>query len=321
MSAMSVEPAAALESLEDVARRELRETPEVKQTALNDLRQLISDEPSFHCPTDDAFLVKFLRARKYNTQAAFKNIKKYFTVRTEHPEIFEALTPSCILFDVVCRKHRLITVSRHTDPMGRIAVMLKMGAWNTDICKLTDFFRAGLVVFEHLLLGEEAQVRGVVLNIDLKGLNVYHLLHYMPSMIRILISLAQVTENTSEPFFRIVCPGLKGIYVINNPPIFDFLFAIAKTFIKAKLLKRIRLFGHDLEELHKLMPDDVIPEEHGGTNESYDYDAFEKELKSSEGYFQALGSYGYCETQTKSAHESNGVLTDDILSSEEWVHL
>ncbi|KAL1430468.1 hypothetical protein MTO96_014912 [Rhipicephalus appendiculatus] len=227
MSAMSVEPAAALESLEDVARRELRETPEVKQTALNDLRQLISDEPSFHYPTDDAFLVKFLRARKYNTQAAFKNIKKYFTVRTEHPEIFEALTPSCILFDVVCRKHRLITVSRHTDPMGRIAVMLKMGAWNTDICKLTDFFRAGLEVFEHLLLGEEAQVRGVVLNIDLKGLNVYHLLHYTPSTIRILISLAQ-----------------------------------------------IRLFGHDLEELHKLMPDDVIPEEHGGTNESYDYDAF-----------------------------------------------
>ncbi|XP_037507413.2 alpha-tocopherol transfer protein-like, partial [Rhipicephalus sanguineus] len=185
------------------------------------------------------------------------------------------------------------------------------GAWNTDICKLTDFFRVGIVVFEHVLLQEEAQVRGVVLNIDLKGLNVYHLVHYTPSTIRILISLAQ----------DCVPIGLKGIYVINNPPIFDFFFTIAKTFIKAKLLKRIRLFGYDLKELHQLMPDDVIPEEHGGTNDIYDYDALEKELKSSEGYFQAMGSHGYCDTPTKADLESNGGLTNVILSSEEWVYL
>lgn len=34
-------PAASLESIEDVARRELGETPATKQTALNELRKLI----------------------------------------------------------------------------------------------------------------------------------------------------------------------------------------------------------------------------------------------------------------------------------------
>ncbi|XP_049521626.1 alpha-tocopherol transfer protein-like isoform X2 [Dermacentor silvarum] len=272
MSAVTPDVTASLESLEDVARRELGETPAVKQTALNDLRKLISGEPSLYCPTDEAFLVKFLRARKYDAQSAFYTIKKYFEVRRDHPEVFKDLTPSCIPFDVVCRKHRLLTVSRSTDSLGRMVVLNKMGAWNTQICSLNDYFRVGLAVCEYFLLREHFQVRGIVCIIDLKGLNIYHLAHYTPSAIRMLISLTQ-----------------------------------------------IRLFGYNLKELHQLVPDDVISEEHEGTNEKYDYDRLERELKSAEGFFQALNSYGYRETL--STKETNGVLTDEELPSEDYVHL
>lgn len=311
MSVVTLDANSQLESLEDTARKELRETSEVKQAALNDLRRRISDEPSLRCPLDDGFLTKFLRARKYDTQAAFKNVKKYFKFRRDHPEMFEQLTPSCVPYDIVCRTHRLLTVSRRTDPMGRTAVLLRTGAWNTEICKLNDFFRVGTVIFEHLLLREEAQVRGVVIVIDFKGLNIYHLAHFTPSVIRTFISLAQDTLPIR----------LKGVYMINNPPIFDFFFAIAKTFLKTKLLKRIRLLGYEPKELHQLVPDDVIPEEHGGSNESYDYDLLESELKSAEAYFQALGSCGYCATPTETAHKPNGVLNGNISSREECVHL
>ncbi|KAL1472259.1 hypothetical protein MTO96_039465, partial [Rhipicephalus appendiculatus] len=78
-----------------------------------------------------------------------------------------------------------------------------------------------------------------------------------------------------------------------------------------------RLFGYDLKELHQLVPDDVIPEENGGTNESYDYDPLEKELESEEGFYQNLGSYGYRDTPTKTEPKSNGLLTDEIPSSKE----
>lgn len=312
MSAVTPDVTASLESLEDVARRELGETPAVKQTALNDLRKLISGEPSLYCPTDEAFLVKFLRARKYDAQSAFYTIKKYFEVRRDHPEVFKDLTPSCIPFDVVCRKHRLLTVSRSTDSLGRMVVLNKMGAWNTQICSLNDYFRVGLAVCEYFLLREHFQVRGIVCIIDLKGLNIYHLAHYTPSAIRMLISLTQ----DCFPW------RLKEVYIINNPPVFDFLYAIAKTFLKAKLAKRIRLFGYNLKELHQLVPDDVISEEHEGTNEKYDYDRLERELKSAEGFFQALNSYGYRETlSTKVPPETNGVLTDEELPSEDYVHL
>ncbi|XP_054929889.2 alpha-tocopherol transfer protein-like isoform X3 [Dermacentor andersoni] len=302
MSAMTSESIASLESLDDIARRELGETPAVKRTALEELRQLISD---------DDFLVKFLRARKYDTQSAFENIKKYFKVRKDRPELFEALTLSSVPFDVVCRKHQLLTASRHTDPQGRMVLLAKIGSWNTEICSLNDFFRVGIALGECSLLREDFQIRGIVVIVDLKGLNVYHLPYYTPSLIRTLVSLVQ----------ECIPLRLKKIYIINNPPIFDFLFAIAKTFLKAKLAKRIRLFGYNLTELHQLVPDDVISEEHEGTNESFDYDQLERELKTAENFFQALSSYGYHETlSTKTAPEPNGVLAYEELS-EEYVHL
>ncbi|XP_072143968.1 alpha-tocopherol transfer protein-like isoform X3 [Dermacentor andersoni] len=192
MSAVTSESIASLESLDDVARRELGETPAVKRTALEELRQLISGEPSLNCPTDDDFLVKFLRARKYDTQSAFENVNKYFKVRRDRPELFEELTPSCIPFDVVCRKHRLLTVSRHTDPLGRMVLLTKIGSWNSDICSLNDYFRVGLALCECFLLRQDCQIRGIVVIVDVKGLNVYHLPYYTPSVIRTLVSLIQI---------------------------------------------------------------------------------------------------------------------------------
>ncbi|KAH7968912.1 hypothetical protein HPB52_012618 [Rhipicephalus sanguineus] len=135
---------------------------------------------------DDAFLDQVPASPQVRYEAAFKNIKKYFKVRKDHPEMFKDLTPSRVPFDAMCRKNRITTVSRHKDPMGRAVALMKT-----------------------------------------------------------------------------------------------------------------RLFGYDLKELHQLVPDDVIPEENGGTNESYDYEPLQRELESEEGFYQNLGSYGYRDAPTK----------------------
>ncbi|XP_054929884.1 alpha-tocopherol transfer protein-like isoform X2 [Dermacentor andersoni] len=160
---------------------------------------------------------------------------------------------------------------------------LILGGWNTDICSLDDFLRICIVHAEHVLLQEEFQIRGVVAILDIKGLSVFHVAHYTPSVIRTFITLVQDCLPLR----------IKAVYIINNPALFDLLFAIAKPFMKAKLVNRIRFFGYDLEELHSLVPDDVIPEEHGGTNESYDFDTIEEELKGEEKFFEKINAYGY----------------------------
>ncbi|KAH8026332.1 hypothetical protein HPB51_019571 [Rhipicephalus microplus] len=305
MGEATMAPAASLESIEDVARRELGETPATKQTALNELRQLIiSEEPSLHCPTDDAFLVKFLRARKYDTRAAFKNIKKYFKVRTEHPEIRKRISVENFYMTHMTRiqSSRMNTHESYVFSYDHTRLLDMCRSWNSEICSITDVFRVNLLLLEHFLQLEDIQVRGIITIFDFKGLNMYHLAHYTPSVIRTLINLVQ----------ECIPMRLKGIYIINHPPIFNVLFAIIKTFLKAKLLKRTRLFGYDLKELHQLVPEDVIPEESGGTNESYDYDPLERELESEEGFYRNLSSYGYRDTPAQTEHKYDGLLTDKI---------
>ncbi|KAL1430460.1 hypothetical protein MTO96_014905 [Rhipicephalus appendiculatus] len=203
-------------------------------------------EQDLHVPADDEVLLKFLRARKFNTDRTFKVVKNYFKVRRDNPQMLDDLSPSRIPFDSACRKHGLVTVSRKTDPHGRGAVILRFGAWNTDVCSLNDYFRVCVVHAMHLVLQEEFQVKGVVIVLDLKGLGVYHVAHYTPYNIRTFFSLVQ-----------------------------------------------IQFMRNNIDKLHSLVPGDVIPEEHGGTNEKYDYDAIEKDLLQEEEFFINLNSYGY----------------------------
>ncbi|KAL1474295.1 hypothetical protein MTO96_038086, partial [Rhipicephalus appendiculatus] len=128
-------------------------------------------ETQLKCPDNDAFLVKFLRARKYNVDSAFKNIKKYFKeAQASH------------------------SVSRER-PQRRAIVLLNLGTWNTDICKLDDFFRVGTALVEHLLLDDEVQLKGVIFVMDFKNLGLYHLTQYTIPVIKRLFSLMQASET------------------------------------------------------------------------------------------------------------------------------
>ncbi|XP_075543385.1 alpha-tocopherol transfer protein-like isoform X2 [Dermacentor variabilis] len=269
--------------LEEMARRELGETPEVKAKCIGKLRRLLSEESRLECPTDEEFLVKFLRARKYDVEEAFKNIRKYFRVKQETREMFDNLNPYSVPFDSTCRQHRLVTVSRQRDSLGRGVVLLRLGAWNSRMCSLNDYFRVSLVQVEWLLFQQDVQIRGVVFVLDFKGLSVYHITQYTPYFISKLLYLMQDCYPIR----------VKALYVIHNPALFDILFAAAKRFMKPKLLQRVRLLGHDLVKLHNLLPADVIPKEAGGTHEFYDYDKLEKDLQSKAKFFDEISRYGY----------------------------
>ncbi|KAL1430459.1 hypothetical protein MTO96_014904 [Rhipicephalus appendiculatus] len=269
--------------LEEMARRELGETPEVKAKSIEQLRRLLSEEPWLECPTDEEFLVKFLRARKYDVEEALKNIRKYFRVKQETREMFDNLNPYSVPFDATCREHRLVTVSRQRDSLGRGVVLLRLGAWNSRMCSLIDYFRVSLVQVEWLLFQQDVQIRGVVFVLDFKGLSVYHITQYTPYFMSKLLYLMQDCYPIR----------VKALYVTHNPALFDILFAAAKRFMKPKLLQRVRLLGHDLEKLHSLLPADVIPQEAGGTHELYDYDKLEKDLQSKAKFFDDISRYGY----------------------------
>ncbi|CAN8003217.1 unnamed protein product, partial [Ixodes pacificus] len=150
-----------------------------------------TEEPDLKCPTDERFLVKFLRSRKFRVQDTFQVIRNYFCVRIEHKDMFDDLLPSHILFDEVIRKNKLIIIPSECDAQGRRIGILKVGAWNPGMCTLQDFFRAAIVTLEYYLLEERLQIAGIVAVVDAGGLSLAHARYYTPFEIRKLIKLAQ----------------------------------------------------------------------------------------------------------------------------------
>ncbi|XP_077559986.1 alpha-tocopherol transfer protein-like [Haemaphysalis longicornis] len=275
--------------MEEAACDDPRETIEMKKNGLKQLRQLVSEESLLDCPTNEEFLIKFLRARKYDVAKALNNIRKYFKVRRASPELFEDRNSFSTVFNKLCREHQVVTVSHKKDPEGRGVAMMRFGTWNTSICSLNDFIRMSMIQAEYMLLEEENQRRGIVIIMDFKGLSAYHLTQYTPSSIKRTFDLMQDCYPVR----------IKGFYVTNNPAIFDILFAIAKVFMKAKLVSRTRLFGYDLSKLHGLVPDDLIPEADGGSFESFNYDKLEEDLQTATALFNDMDRYGYATAQSK----------------------
>jgi hypothetical protein len=44
-------------------------------------RDLVEREENFNCDVSDAFLIRFLRAKKYDYEAAFKMLQRYLGIR------------------------------------------------------------------------------------------------------------------------------------------------------------------------------------------------------------------------------------------------
>lgn len=265
------------------AETELGETPQVIGESLARLRQLIKEEPLFRCPTDRRFLVKFLRGRKYSVEAAMQTIRSYFRVRRDNPDIFEGLLPSRAYFEAVLGDDRLVTVLDDRDPQGRCIFILRPGAWNSDVCPLTDFIRTALLIGEHVLADPQTQVAGVVTVLDTKGLRLHHMRHYTPLFVKRMVHIAQDCYPVR----------LKGIYIVNNPPLLELLYAAARPFLKTKIVRRIHLIGDDYDKLHAFIPRDLLPSDYGGTHEPYDCGSLEKELRRSSRYFEELDQGGY----------------------------
>ncbi|XP_029848337.2 alpha-tocopherol transfer protein-like [Ixodes scapularis] len=277
-----------------LARRELGETPQVSREAVIQLRTLITEEPSLQCPLDEEFLVKFLRGRKYRVVDTLEVIRKYFQVRLEYTDIFDNLLPSRIMFDTIYRRHRVVAVLKEPDSLGRLIVVARLGVWNPSLCSMTELFRAIVLVAEYSLLDPKTQITGIVAVVDLEGLHFTHMLHYTVSEIKKAIKLTQECYPVR----------IRGIYIINNPPVFELFQPALKLFMKPKLFEKIHFIGRDYDQLYQLVPRERLPEEYGGTMAKFDYDEFEKTLSSAENFFLELGQYGYC--KDKASKHSSG---------------
>ncbi|XP_067856912.1 alpha-tocopherol transfer protein-like [Heptranchias perlo] len=257
------------------AQEELQEKPEWRLRDVQALRDMILKEaPNLKTRLDDSFLLRFLRARKFDYDRALKLLVNYHASQRTWPEVFTNLRPSAI-------KHVLdsgfLTVLPYPDPLGRCILVIRPGRWKIADYPITENIRAIYITLEKLVQAEENQVNGIVILADYSGVTLSQAAQLGPFMAKKVIGILQ----DGFPM------RIKTVNVINEPIIFKGIFAIIKPFLKEKMTERFVLHGSDLSSLHKDIPPDTLPQEYGGTMGKLNTTAWAESLLAFEEEFVA----------------------------------
>ncbi|GFU39081.1 alpha-tocopherol transfer protein-like [Nephila pilipes] len=267
------------------AEEELGETPEIKMQSLKELRRHIKEEAEFQPVMDDAFLIRFLRVKKYDVKKAFNGLHNFYVYKALYSRLLTDFKPSELLH-VFKMNNVLHLPYRH--PSGTEVAYMRPAYYNIDEVTLEEIFAVGLLELEYSLQFEASQVCGYIMILDMDKINLRMMKYY-------------ASPKTIFRFVRLIqdcfpC-RVKGIHFFNEPIYISMILNLLKRFLSEKLCKRIHLHGTNQESLHQHVPADILPEELGGNLGPVALLAndFSKTIISAETMFEKLIKYGFHE--------------------------
>ncbi|XP_034231455.1 alpha-tocopherol transfer protein-like [Thrips palmi] len=264
------------------ARDELHEDPASTAALLDRLRGLVQEDGDLRARCDDGFLIRFLRARKFNVVKAHKTVQRYYHMKRKHPNLFRA--------DNLDRLDGMMAAEMHgvlegRDNEGCRVLSVKIDNYNGSLHTVDDFFRLNVVALEQMVRDPETQVSGIVVIVDLGGFGLQHAAFLAPYYVK----------NTTEVIQESFPLRFKGFHVVNQPFYFAALYAVIRPFMKEKMKRRVVLHGTRFDELHKVVPKDILPQQYGGPPAGFQYARWASALHGLAGYFAELESFGYPE--------------------------
>lgn len=106
------------------AELELGETMNTRANALKQVRELIlADKTLPSIRQDDAFLLRFLRAKKFDVDKSFKMMQKYFKMKNDSPDLFK-VSPITEMYDILGRQ--IQQMLSHRDNNGQIIYIFRV---------------------------------------------------------------------------------------------------------------------------------------------------------------------------------------------------
>ncbi|XP_059614326.1 retinaldehyde-binding protein 1-like [Phlebotomus argentipes] len=269
------------------AEKELGESYEISRTALKQFRHLlrINRENVPFGWRDDAFLLRFLRAKKFDVEKAYRMTVKYFRMKQQSPELFRVSPPTEVRHILEMQMQYMIP---QRDPCGRQVFIFRVEKCDPYRCSVENVFRTNVLSLESVVRSAETQIAGLVVLLDMSGVSLGHSRFLSPQ-------LARHTVEVVQDAFPL---RFKAFHILHEPFYFDAILAVLKPFLREKIRKRIFLHGSDLASLYRFIPQDILPREYGGFQPPYDNTAWRQEILDSEAYFADLENYQIQEETT-----------------------
>jgi len=212
----------------------------------------------------DAFLLRFLRARKFDSVRALDTLVKYHQRREIWPEAMDLiqLQETCLkpLLD-----NEIIAVLDKKAKDGSTVVVFYPGKEDTPLPNSVILI---LLTLEQLLQNEEFQIFGLTVIEDFTYFGTNMMKYMGPSLARKALGLMQ---NCMPVRF-------KSFNVVNQPTLFSVLWGIASPFMKEKMKQRFRVHGTDFLNLHEVVDPTALPVIYAGSGKPLDYMAWKEQL-------------------------------------------
>uniref|UniRef100_T1GTB0 CRAL-TRIO domain-containing protein n=1 Tax=Megaselia scalaris TaxID=36166 RepID=T1GTB0_MEGSC len=224
----------------EIARKELRETPENVEKAIAELKELLQQQKHLYVPLDDDYMKMFLRPCHFYPEGALKRLVNFYHMKLKYKDSCEDILPASL-------KHvfaeGILTLFPKRDQHGRRILCLEAGKkWKPSKVPLNDIFKGIQLTVMGAMAEPTSQICGAVVIIDMEGLPLSHITQFTPGFAIMLLDYVQ----------ECICLRLKGVHV---------------PFIKEKLRKRIFFHGKDFNSLAKHIDRSCLPAKYGGNME------------------------------------------------------
>ena len=164
--------------------------------ALIALKELIGASVNFalkdkSCTQDDEFLYRFLFAKKFNVDDAFKLIISYHDYKQRNCEILQKMSALDEQIQMALRDG-FPGVIQQRDRRGRKVIVFFTANWNPALYSLVTIYRAMLLSLEKLLEEQQNQANGFVAVVDWTNFTMRQSTHLNPKILKLMIEGLQV---------------------------------------------------------------------------------------------------------------------------------
>lgn len=247
------------------AVRELNEPKDFEKTlvAVEELKQRLdswappeSEVSSFNLSrtNDTSFLLRFLRARKFDVGRAEQLFINYHKFRYKYSSTLSNLELSSVK---PVLESGLLGVLDSRMNNGSKVICIFPGRWDHENVPFAENLRAILFLLEELICDEVNQVHGFTVLYNFEGV-----------AFQTIIKVAQTEQMQKAMLVELLQDSFparfKGIHLVNQPWYVSIVLTIMRPFMKQKLRQRLHLHGIDYQSLHEHIDPTTLPAEFGG---------------------------------------------------------
>ncbi|KAI5643879.1 CRAL/TRIO domain-containing protein [Phthorimaea operculella] len=199
---------------------------------------------------DDAYMLRFLRARGSIPARAHRLLVRYWNFREQNPYLYRGIN----WFSLSKLGNMLEGVLYDRPDVGRLLI-LRLGEWDPDETPAEDLLRGVLLMLEIGIMQPKLQILGGMAVVDCEGLTMGHMKNLSPTFARHAINIMGYAFPGSTRKFHIV----------NCSRVFELMFHIFKKIAPADdIWKRVQFHGYDLSSLHREIDPECLPKRYGG---------------------------------------------------------